>query len=176
MFDRFTYRQRNYGLLIMFVLLAMVSYKRSFLLTLNLKDVVRKQEIQKLDVKNTKKTIELLRFEIAQINKNLGKTGERSDRVQQALLQEISSFPKSYGLTIESINTTHLFTSVDYKILTNEVLIEGNFRGILNAIYKLEKEFDYARIINTDIYKTKARGDKKSKLYAKLLFQHYFKM
>ncbi len=176
MFDKLTYKQKNYGLLLIFILLAMVSYKRSFILSINLNKEINQQELQKLDIQHSGKKKELLTLEIQQINKNLGKTDESSDKVQQELLREISDFPASYGLTIESINQTHLYTSVDYKILTNEVLIEGNFKGLVRAINHLERKFEYARIINTDIYKTKDHGDKKSKVYAKVLFQHYFKM
>lgn len=176
MFDKLTYKQKNYGLLLIFILLAMVSYKRSFILSISVMKEIKQQKSQMLDTKNTTKKIELLALEIKQINHNLGKTDQSSDKVQQALLHAISSFPRSYGLTIETINNTHLFSSVDYKILTNEVLIEGNFVGLTRAIHKLEKEFEYARIINTDIFKTKEYGEKKSKIYAKILFQHYFKM
>ena len=176
MFDRLTYKQKNYGLLLLFILLAMVSYKRSFVLTLNLGKEIDQQELQKAGIQQSGKKIELLNLEIQQINNNLGKTDEMPDKVQQELLQKISNFPSGYDVTIEAFNNTHLFESVDYKILTNEVLLEGNFNGLLKAIYKLEKEFEYARIINTDIYKTKEYGEKQSKLYAKILFQHYFKM
>ncbi len=176
MFDKLTYKQKNYGLLLLFILMAMVSYKRSFVLSINLNKEIDQQELQKLEVKQSSKKIDLLRMEIEQINQNLGKTDETSERVQQELLKAISHFPKSYGLTVEAINTTHIYSSVDYKILTNEVLFEGNFKGITRAINRLEQEFEYARIINTDIFKTKNHGEKASKIYAKVLFQHYFKM
>jgi len=176
MFDRLTYKQKNYGLLAVFILLAMVSYKRSFILSINLKQEINQQDMQKQEIKHSTKKLDLLKVEIDLINKNLGRTDETTDKVQQELLKEISNFPKSYKLTVENINPTHLFATVDYRILTSEVLLEGNFKGLVKAINQLEREFEYARIINTDIFKTKDYGDKKSKVYAKILFQHYFKM
>ena len=176
MFDRITYKQKNYGLLAVFLLLAMVSYKRSFVLSINTSREIKQQEVQKAGIHQSNDRLNLLTSEIRRLNASLGKTDQTSDRVRQELLKEISKLQDHLSVRIESINNPHLFSSIDYKILTHEVLLEGDYRGLITAINRLENEFTYARIINAKIFKTKARGDIKSKLYAKLLFQHYYKI
>jgi len=175
-FDKITYKQKNYGLLIVFLLLAMVSYKRSFLLSINISREIKQQEIQKRGIHKSNDRLNILTSEIRRINGSLGKTDQTSDRVRQELLKEISSLQSQLSIRIEFINNPHLFTSIDYKILTHEVLLEGDYRGLITAINNLENQFVHARIINAKIFKTKTHGEIKSKVYAKLLFQHYYKM
>lgn len=176
MFDKITYRQKNYGLLIVFILLAMVSYKRSFVLTLNISSEISNQEIQKKDILNSSNRLKVLSSDISRINASLGKTDQTSDKVRQELLKEISAMQKDLTVRIETFENPHLFSSMDYKILSHEVLLEGDYRSLVKCINMLENKFIYARIINAKIFKTKSYGDLKSKIYAKLLFQHYFKV
>lgn len=153
----------------------MVSYKRSFLLTINLNREINTQEVQKIEIDQTGEKRILLEKGIESINKNLGKTDVASDLVQQALLNKISSLSKVNKIKIESIKPTHVFESVDYKIITNELVLIGNYKGIVKCINFLEQNFELARLINVDIYKEKNYEENKYKLYAKILFQHYYK-
>ncbi len=176
MFDKITYKQKNYGLLAIFLLLAIVSYKRSFVLSISTAREIKQQEIQKTGIHKSTERLSVLTSEINRMNSSLGKTDQTSDKVRQELLKEISRLQQHLSIRIEFISNPHLFTSVDYKILTHEVLLEGNYRGLIKGINNLENRFIYARIINAKIFKTKAHGETKSKVYAKLLFQHYYKM
>lgn len=176
MLERFTYKQKNYGLLVVFLLLAMVSYKRSFVLSINVNREITQQELQKKSIGRSDEKLKLLHAEIERMNRNLGKTDQSSDKVRQELLKKISILQSAHAVRIESISNAHIFNSIDYKILTHEVLLEGSFRGLLGLINNLENNFTYARIINAKIYKSVTYGESKSKVYAKLLFQHYYKM
>jgi hypothetical protein len=171
--DKLTYKQKNYGLLLFFVLLVMVSYKRSFVFTLNAMAELENQEAQKASTLHVESDIETLQIQIAQLNKNIGKSDIAPDLVNQEILGEISDFSLSNSVNLQALEETHSFQTVDYTIYSNLISVEGTFNGILSLVYHMENKFEYARLTNIDIYKEKDFSNKKVKLYGKLLFQHY---
>ena len=83
MFDRFTYKQKNYGLLVLFVLMLIVSYKRSLVLTLNAMEELKNQELQLASAATAQESIEMFRISIAHLNKNIGRSDLEPDKVNQ---------------------------------------------------------------------------------------------
>lgn len=179
MFDKLTYKQKNYGLLLMFVLMLMVSYKRSFVLTLNALDELEHQESQKIAAENSQQETEILQVSIAQLNKNIGRSDIAPDKVNQEILGTISEFARTNEVNLERLEETHSFQTVDFTIFSNLIAVEGSFNGILSLIHYMENSFEYARLTNVNLYTEQELGGgsggttKKTKLYGKLLFQHY---
>ncbi|MBI3133506.1 MAG: hypothetical protein HYZ14_02415 [Bacteroidetes bacterium] len=173
MFDKLTYKQKNYGLLVLFVVMLMVSYKRSFVLTLNALDELTSQESQKLAATSAQQSIEMLQISIAQLNQNIGRSDLEPDKVNQEILSTISAFSMNHAVSLQRLESTHVFQTVDFTIFSNLISVEGNFNGILSLIYYMENEFQYARLTNVNLYTQTDLTTKKTKLYAKLLFQHY---
>lgn len=173
MFDRLTYRQKNYGLLVLFVLMLMVSYKRSFVLTLNALDELASQENQKISAHTAQQSIDLLQIAITQLNRNIGRADLEPDKVNQEILGTISTYSLDHEVSLEKLEATHVFQTVDFTIYSNVISVAGSFNGILSLIYYMENEFQYARLTNVNLYAQTDLTTKKTKLYAKLLFQHY---
>ena len=173
MFDRFTYRQKNYALLVMFILLCLVSYKRSFSLTLNAQAEIDEQESQLSKTEHVQSDIESLRIQIAQLNRNIGKSDIPPEKVSQEILAEISAFSNSNSVELVQLEQTHSFQTVDFDIFSNQILVEGNYNGILSLAYHMENKFEYARLTNVELFAEKNHNSKTKKLYGKLLFQHY---
>ena len=173
MFDRFTYKQKNYGLLVLIVLMVIVCYKRSFSVTLAVSTDIESQETQKLAATHVQSDIETLRVQVAQLNKNIGKSDLAADKVQQEILRTITDYSKKNEVMLDRLEATHNFETVDFNIYSNLVAVKGNFDGILSLVYYMENEFDYARLTNITVYKEENLTTKKTALYANLLFQHY---
>jgi len=173
MFDRFTYKQKNYALLGVFVLLCMVSYKRSFSLTLNAQDEIAEQESQLAKTDNVQTDIESLVVQINQLNRNIGKSDIAPDKVSQEILSEISAFSSNNPVELVQLEKTHSFQTVDFDIFSNQILVEGNYNGILSLSHYMENNFEYARLTNVELFTEENHNSKSKKLYGKLLFQHY---
>jgi len=173
MFDKLTYKQKNYGLLLLLVLLLMVGYKRSFVLTLNALTELESQEAQKISAQNAQQTIDALRISIVQLNKNIGKSDIEPDKVNQEILSTISEFAKTNEVSLQQLEATHSFQTVDFTIFSNLIAVEGSFNGILSLVHFMENNFEYARLTNVSLYTSTDVTNKKTKLYGKLLFQHY---
>jgi hypothetical protein len=179
MFNKLTYRQKNYGLLALLVLMLMVSYKRSFVLTLNALTELENQEHQLVSAQNAQKTIDGLRISINQLNKSIGRSDMEPDKVNQEILGVISSFSNDNQVRLHQLEATHEFQTVDFTIFSNLIAVEGNFNSILSLVYFMENQFEYARLTNVSLYTEKeaaaglSGGKRKTTLYGKLLFQHY---
>ncbi len=173
MFDRFTYRQKNYGLLVLVVLMFIVSYKRVFSLTLAVQTEIESQELRKADATHAQTDLEMLQVQVMQLNKNIGKSDLEPDKVQQEILRTITAFSNENDVMLDELQATHNYETVDFNIYSNLVAVKGTFNGLLSLAYYMENEFDYARLTNISIYKEKNLTTKKTALYANLLFQHY---
>lgn len=173
MFDRFTYRQKNYGLLILVVIMAIVSYKRSFVISMSLQSEIDIQELRKLDAQTAESDLDLLYIQINQLNKNIGKSDLKPEKVQQEILRTITEFSTENSIRLNQLQATHDFETMDFNIYSNLVSVKGSFNGILSLIYYMENEFDYARLTNVSLYIEQNLTTKKTELYASILFQHY---
>lgn len=171
--DRFTYGQKNYALLGIFILMLIVCYKRSFVLTIAAQNEIELQDTQLKTAKNAQSQIEVLQLQIGQLNNNIGKTDLEPDKVQQRIMGEISELSDELSTTVESLEQTHVFQTVDYNIYSNQIAVEGGFQGILQLAYQMENDFDYARLTNISIYTEKDHTAKKTRLYGRFLFQHF---
>lgn len=173
MFDRFTYKQKNYGLLVLFVLMVVVSYKRSFSLTLITQTEIENQEAMMREAEHAWSDLEMLHIQVNQLNKNIGRSDLEPDKVQQEILRTINTYSKDHEVMLDRLEATHNFETVDFNIYSNQVVVKGTFNGILSLTHYFENEFEYARLTNIEVYKTKNLTTKKTALYASLLFQHY---
>ncbi len=173
MFDKYSFKIKNRALLVVFILLAFASYKRSFVLTILAKSEITQQEMNLLNVKNCEEDLNILLQTISVLDKNIGKSNIKPDKIQQEIFNYISKLAIKYKINIESIDETHTYSNVDFSILSNEVILEGRFNDLTKVIYDLETNFEYARLINVEFYRKSELSTKTTKLYAKILFQHY---
>jgi len=173
MFDKYTFKQKNKALLLIFILLAFASYKRSFVLSILAKEEINQQKINLSKVNSSESNLQQLIYSTAILDKTIGKSNLKPDKIQQEILNSLAELSVKYNVSLESINETHTYKNIDFSILSNEVILEGGFNNITQLIYNLELNFEYARLINVEFYKKKILSTKKTKLYAKILFQHY---
>ena len=115
-FEQYSYKQKNYALLLIAVLLVAVSYKRAFKITLE--TLGYKQELtQKIaDAHHAVSSIRTTQRDIAYLNKLLGKENSTIEKVQQGFLdflEKNSSNVIVYQVD-EVLNYKHPDFSVNY--------------------------------------------------------------
>ena len=171
MFDKYSFKIKNRALLAIFILLALASYKRSFVLSLLAKEEIVRQEGSLANIDNSEYNLQKLLQSVAILDKTIGESNLKPDKIQQEILKTISS--NNHHVNVESIEETHVYKNVDFSILSNELILEGRFNDLTETIYDLETNFKFARLINVEFYRKKQLSTKTTKLYAKILFQHY---
>jgi hypothetical protein len=170
-FDQYSYKQKNYALLILAVLLIAVSYKRSFKVTLETIDAKQEleQKIEKAhfavrDIRHTQR-------EIAFLNRLLGEDNVTIEKVQQSFLVFLEK--NSNDIIVYQVDEVLKFKHPDFSINTHRVILKGKFIPTLQFLYQLEKEFDLAKLVSLNFEYKKFNSEEKEQLYTTLLLQNY---
>lgn len=170
-FEQYSYKQKNYALLILAVLLIAVSYKRAFKVTIETIDA--KQEMgQKIELaKHAVQEIRNTQKDISFLNKLLGKENVTIEKVQQTFLDFLEK--KSKNVIVYQMDEVLTFNHPDFTINTHRVILKGKFKPTLMFLYHLEKEYDLAKLVHVDFAYKKFNSDEKDQLFTTILLQNY---
>ena len=170
-FDTYSYKQKNYALLLLVILLGAVIYKRSISNTIELiaykaelNDNVLRAESAVQDIQTVKKQIETL-------NSLLGKENCTVEKVQHGFLNFFAKRAK--GITVHQIDEVHTFKHPDFSIKTHRIILKGGYLETLRFINALELDFDLARLITVSCEYQKQSGEEYEALYTTILLQNY---
>lgn len=169
MFEQYTYKQKTIALLVLFVLLSITAYKRSFS---NLIAAYKEnKDLSKLseEINSKSKNLEKLSKEIARYDSYLGVQNIASEIVQQ----EIVNFATLHeGISINNLESIHAFDGENYKIFSNQLVATGNVNNLLKLAYDFETNFNFSRVVSTTYYKVK-KSNSSEQLHLKIVFQNY---
>ncbi len=170
-FDQYSFKQKNYALLILTVLLIAASYKRAFKTTLD--TLAYKQELtEKIAIsQNAVNEIRITQAQIAHFNKLLGKENITIEKVQQGFLNFLAK--DKTNLIVYQVDEVLTYKHPDFSINTHKIILKGNFLETLRFIYNLERKFDLAKLINVSFEYKKYNSEENEELYTTLLLQNY---
>lgn len=171
LFEKYSYKQKNFALLVIAVLLFAASYKRAFSKTIETNSYINELEIKKQEALNSQKEIRQLQKNVAQLNKLLGKENVSVEQVQQGFLNFLAL--KSSRIEVKQIDEVYGFEHPDFKINTFKIELRGDFIPVLRFINELEKSFDDARVIHFEMNSEKDLVTNKTDLTTTLLIQNY---
>lgn len=172
-FDKYSYKQKNFALIVVTILLIAAAYKRVFRTTIEtvgyskeLHDKIAQSHNADLKIRNQYK-------EIALLNKIIGKENVSIERAQQGFLNFFAEHAK--GLTVYSIDEVLVYQHPDYKINTHRIVLKGGYINTLEFIYCLEKEFSLGKVLNLSFEYRKASIEDQKDLYTTILLQNYLR-
>ncbi|MFK7000657.1 hypothetical protein [Flavobacterium oreochromis] len=170
MFNQYNYKQKFSALIVVFFLLLITAYKRSFSqLIASYKEynllINKKEEF-------TKKSLQLnkIKEDVSTLDQILGKGGLPKEQIQQEIIQFIAQ--NHPDVTIDHIQPIHHFQDESFDIVTHIIDLTANTNQLLNTIYNFEKQFETSKIISLQFYTT-VKNDQEEKLHLKLIFQNY---
>ena len=173
LFQKYTYRQKKLSLVVVFVLLAAVSYKRSFSVTLEQLALNNELQVKRAEAETSIDRLKTKQNELKLINQIVGQENVPNEKVQQKFL---SFFDKNNNnLTVELMEEVYTFDHPDYTINTNLITIKGDYVNTVKFIYKLEKQFSFARIVSANLELKTNRFLQKSELHSTILLQNFWK-
>lgn len=168
MFNQYSYKKKFVALVLVFIMLIITSYKRSFSV---LYQVIKEnkeltQNIDQLAVKEN--GYAKLEAEVANLDNVIGKEGMSSEEVQQ----QIVNFSNNANVSISDLQPIHIADDENYIISTNQIDVMGNANQLLQLGYSFEKDFHFSRLTSMNFYTTK-KNNKVDKLHLKMIFQNY---
>lgn len=172
-FDKYSYKQKNYALLLLGVLLLAVAYKRAFKTTFETLNAKTDIELKIEQAKYATTNVKQVQKSLQQLNKLIGKENVTVEKVQQGFLNFFAR--KSQGISVFQIDEVLNYKHPDFTILTHRIVLKGNFIQTLKFIYELEKDFDLAKLVNVSFEYKKMNSDQPEDLYTVLLLQNYEK-
>lgn len=170
MFNQYSYKQKFGALLVLFFMLGITAYKRSFsqLVQTYKEHKALSEKVNDFNGKSDK--LDVLAKDVALMDKVIGKAGESKEVIQQEIMSFASE--KHPEVSINELQPIHVFSDNDYKIVTNQLDVTGTANQLLRLAYDFEKEFHYSRIVSMNYYTTK-KNNKTEVLHLKMIFQNY---
>lgn len=169
MFKQYSYKQKFVVLLLVFVMLSITAYKRSFSTLFQVIQENNKLSNQINQLKGKAKNTDKLMYEVATLDRIIGKEGLEPQEVQQKIVNFVTS---NGNVSIYDLQPIHYATDGNYEINTNQIDVTGNVNQLLQVCYNFENEFDYSRLSSINLSKNK-KNSKIEKLHMTMIFQNY---
>jgi hypothetical protein len=170
MFENYSYKQKFYALGVLFCLLSITAYKRSFRPLFEVFNEYQTLSKKADEINKKAKNTDGLVKDIAYLDKIIGKEGTSKEMVQQGIVSFASE--NAPAVSINDLKPIHDFPEDDYHIITNQLDVTGNSNQLLSLAYNFEKKFNLSRIVSMNFYTTK-KNNKSEVLHLKMIFQNY---
>lgn len=170
MFNQYTYKQKFSALIVLFFMLGITAYKRSFSQLVHIYKENKLLSEKVNDFSSKSNVLDALLKDVAFMDKVIGKAGESKEVIQQEIMSFVSE--RHPEISINELQPIHIFSDEDYKIVTNQLDVTGNANQLLALAYDFEKEFHFSRIVSMNYYITK-KNNKTEVLHLKMIFQNY---
>jgi hypothetical protein len=171
LFEKYSYKKKKLFLLIVFVLLGAVAYKRSFKITLEQLDLNKELKIDKVRAENSLQTLKQKSIQLNQINSIIGKENVPNEIVQHSFLNFLQS--TETDLRVESIEEVYLYNHPDFIINTNKITLNGNYLATTSFIHQFEAKFDVGRLVSIKMSKHMNRASRTDELLTTMYFQNF---
>ena len=173
MFKNFTYKQKLFATIIGFVVLSLAAYKKTFKHVITAKKELAFIEEKLSTTTNSSEVISQLKNDVNNLDFIIGGQSSHSDFVQKKILDFISE--SKFEVSVVSIEDVHVATNNGFKIVTNQVELEGPYEVLIKILYDFERDFIDSRIVSTQFYSKKNYRTNTKNLFLKLIFQNYEK-
>jgi len=172
-FDGYSYKVKNRVMIILAVLLVAVAYKRAFSVTFETRDYHSELEAKLVRAESAEQDIRRKQIEIAQLNKYLGEENNTVEKVQQGFLNFFAV--NAEDILVHQIDEVLNFKHPDFAINTHCITLKGGFLETVNFLYKLERNFALAKILNVSFEFRKGTTQEDPALFTTLLIQNYLR-
>lgn len=170
MFEKYSYKKKCFALVVIFFMLSIAAYKRSFRPLL---EVISEHEIlvTKADNFSSKSNnIEGLMKDIDNLNKTIGKQDVSKEIVQQGIVSFVTE--RHPDVSINELQPIHAYYDANYTLITNQLDVTGNVNQLQQLGYDFEKKFKFSRMVSLNFY-TNKKNNKSESLHLKMIFQNY---
>lgn len=171
MFENISNKRKFYAILVLFVVLGITAYKRSFKHTIASISLYSESKKSITENENAESTFIKLKQEASRLNGVIGKKNKNPEIIQNKILNFIDT--QGFSSKISEISPLHYSENNYFKIYSNNITLTGDFNNLLASVYQFEKEFDFARIASVKLYTKNNYRISKKELYCNIIFQNY---
>lgn len=169
MFKQLNSKQKLYALIILFFLIGITAYKRSFSTFINLLIENKKLRLNIEKFENLNSNLKKIESDINKLDYLTGKNNVSHEEIQQQLIKFIAKNDNS--ISIQKMEPIHFYEENNIKYITNCITVNGNANNLTKLLFDFEKKFQFSKVRSL-IYYVENKSNSK-KLYLKLIFQNY---
>lgn len=173
MFNNLTYKQKFFAVIIGFVILFLAVYKKNIRHTLAAKKELNIVENQLANINQSHYMLFSLKEQVKNLDNIIGGNNLKPELVQSSILDFITK--QNNEVNVVSIDDVHMYLDVEFKVYSNQIIVEGMFNNLVDLLYNIEKKYKESRVVSTKLYSKKNYQTKKTKLYLKIILQNYEK-
>ncbi|KIA94983.1 hypothetical protein OA93_18695 [Flavobacterium sp. KMS] len=170
MFEKYSYKQKVYALLFLFLIISITAYKRSFHPLFEVITEYKALSKKAADINKKAMSTNGLIKDVAYLDQIIGKDGITKEMVQQGIVSFAAK--NSPEISISDLQPIHDFPEDDYRVITNQLDVTGKSNQLLKLAYDFEKKYTLSRIISMKFYTIK-NNNKTEVLHLKMTFQNY---
>lgn len=172
MFDKLTYRQKTWLLIVSAIVVFWGGYSLAISKTFDLysKIEIESQKLQKAKTANN--DIVFAQNKLNQLKYKVGKTSPSFEIFQKEVLNKVVPFAKQNKILVNEIKLPHKSIENRYEIQTLQIECRGNFRSLTRLLNHIQKE-NLGRVCSVDYELRKDHKLKKRFLYATFYIQNY---
>ncbi|WP_431244365.1 hypothetical protein ACQ9BO_08640 [Flavobacterium sp. P21] len=152
MFENYSYKQKFHALIVIFFMLSITAYKRSFHTLFEVVSEYHMLSKKADDINKKAKNTGTLKNDVEYLDRIIGKEGVTKEMVQQGIIGFATT---NSGASINDLKPIHDYPEADYHIITNQLDVTGNANQLLDLAYNFEKNFNYSRMVSQNFYTTK---------------------
>lgn len=170
MFENYSYKKKFSALILIFLMLSIAAYRRSFHTLFQVISEYNTLSIKVCEMNKKANNTDRLIKDIVCLDNVIGKQGISKEMVQQGIVSFASeNHPK---VSINELQPIHVFQDENYNIVTNQLDVTGNSNQLLQLGYDFEKKFKFSRIVSMSFY-TIRKSNQPNVLHLKMYFQNY---
>lgn len=172
-FDKYSFKQKNYGLIVLAVLLVAVSYKRAISVTVEKYNYSQDLEGKLVKASSAENDVKNKQQFIANLNRHLGEENNTVEQVQQEFLNFFAKY--SIKLKVQQIDDVLNYKHPDFEINTHKIILQGDYINSVKFIYELEQKFNSAKILNVSYEYIKVSNEDRFALNTTILIQNFLR-
>lgn len=172
-FDKYSFKQKNYAVALLTVLLIAVAYKKSFSTSIETGKYRTELTAKVEKAAHADEDIKMRQIEIMKLDRFLGKENSSVEKVQQGFLNFFADTAKN--VSVYQIDEVLNFKHPDYEINTHSIVLKGDYLSTLNFIYAIETDFPLGKILNITFEYKRPSSENNEALYTTLLMQNYLR-
>lgn len=172
MLEKISHKRRFFIAILLLVLLFLAVYKKTYQPIFQLKEELNASHQLVENVATPFATIESLKSELSVLDKAVGNS-ENHAVIQQKILDFITTHAPT--VSVVNIADSHRHKGNAFTIVTNKIVLTGNYEELLKTMYTVEKEFKASKIVSSRFYSIKNYRTNRTELLLELYFQNYGK-
>lgn len=170
MFENHSYKSKLVGVILVFIVLFFVANRRSYKTTFESYKRMERLENELNLMNSSPVSMPRLKKEKDYYDKLIGKTNINSEEIQHDIINFLSSF----DVKIKKMNEVHFSSFKGFEVVTNHLILRGDFRTLLNIIHNFEKKNDFSRIVSVSFYRN-SKKSRSNNIEVNIIFQNYRK-